>query len=135
MNIDQENQAGHALSVAKARRPNWLRFAAKKTPSWFSGRELGVLDQGERDQLYLDCASKQQPGEFVLAMIVAGNASNAFHGLQLESERRFWIAVQSACIVVAMGMWFYRRWAILNSARRSVHERDDWPLRSQRQVF
>ena len=134
MNIDQENQAGQALSVAKARRPNWLRFAAKRTPSWFSGRELDVLEQGERDQLYAEVAPRFHAGWAVLIVAFASNGSNIARGLHLGDERRVWIALMCVYVLVALGLWFFKRRAILVVARRSVRERGDWPLRSQDRV-
>lgn len=132
MNIDQENQAGQVLSMAKARRPNWLRFAAKRTPSWFSGRELDVLEQGERDRLYTEVAPGFQAGWSILFVVFAANGSNIARGLHLAGERRFWIALMSVYVLVALGAWLYKRRAVLVAARRCVRERGDWPLRSQR---
>lgn len=76
MSIDRSNEAQRILEEQRAKRPRWYRLASKVTPSWFSGGELDLLKQHERNELFVSLATGNRPAWPVLLILAAVNVPN-----------------------------------------------------------
>ncbi len=127
MTLDPSARADQIVEQAKARRPRWR--SAARTPAWFSGKELDLLEPTERDELYKQLRSRHLAIQWLPFVIALTNLSEAMRGFRSESTRLLWMAIAAGFVLVAIGAWIYRRQGILRAARRHVRESADWPLR------
>ena len=131
MTLDPSTRAEQIVEQAKARRPRWR--SPSRTPAWFSGGELDVLEPSERSELYEELKSRRQAVQWFPFILALTNASEAVHGVLTASTRLLWMAIAAGFVLVAIGAWWYRRLSILRAARRHVRERADWPIRLAQQ--
>jgi hypothetical protein len=125
VNVDRSKEVDQILSAAKARSPHSLKAA----PSWFSGKELDLLEPIERDRLYWELRLRTRPNWWALFAIAMANLPNLILGFHLERRPGLWKIVAAGALLAIAAAWFSRRWGILAAARRDVRERADWPLR------
>lgn len=131
MRLDPTQSADKLVQEERARRPRW-RDTSQRTPSWFDGEELGLLEPAERDRLYQELRSRHQAVQWLPLVIASANLANAFHSLRSQRTQLLYLAMATGFVLVAIGAAIYRRQSIVSMARRHVRESADWPLRLER---
>lgn len=125
---DRSNQANDLLAQARACWPRWRNSTLKSAPGWFRGKELDVLEPGERDKLYRNTAVGLKRVNWVLLMVAVSNLANMIRGLRSEQDRWPWIAFATLLMALMIAEPLVRRRNILQTARRTLRESSEWPL-------
>ena len=125
----ESHQADQILEGARAQRRRWP--GVDRLPGWFRGKELDVLDAGERHRLYR-CMLAAQPGTpWVSGIVSLVWVPKVIDNILADRHRVLWAGGAALYVLVIVGLVLLRRRNIVNGARRVVRESPDWPLRLQ----